>query len=378
MIQCEDNVQYLRIGTGGVLVNKTLWGANLIQNGLYKIDLELKQVKFVAEFPTKSENLGIFVHPVREKERLFFIPHDEDEEHLVSYDLEKEQFEKIDVKQGKMEKYGVGIVKEGIVYLFPAKGERIVKVEVTEKKVFYQHKVIEDLKKFLGGKVNLMFWNHYLYGENVYLPIYEKNVVVGYNLHTEQYAFYQINDGSDIGFISCAGKGEQLYLLDCRGSIYSFNLLTKNTEKLLSLRDETLYPYISIHIYKNDEIWLVPCEKDEIVIYNITTREINFQNITLEAYRVCKDENTEAVKNGYKFSQVFCEDNMLWLYPSATNLLISINMETRNMEGFPVLLPKERVSSLNNFLKKIDEKNEMDIEHSGCGKKIWGNVFVQL
>lgn len=371
LIKNEDNTKYLRIGRGGVLVNNTIWCSELKQNGLYKIDLNLKRVEYISEFPFDKLSYTPYKDPILDNQRLYFIPIGQDD--LLIYNMLNGEMEKVNIKNRKDERYGVGVMTDENVFLFPSRwNERIAIVKKNSKKVIYQYDLLKDIEKFLGEKIDSLFWNSYVYKGNIYLPMRERSVLVEYNCITRKYVFYWIDQTEDQGIINCEGRGHQLYLLDNMGGVYVFDVNKKDAKKVFTMKDGTLCPYVSLHLFKNDEIWLIPYTKNEIVIYSIKTKVKMIQNIVVEGYRICDNEYSISVRNRYKFSKVFRQDDILWLYPNATNLLIRVDMNTREQQGFPVLLPQDRVALLDNFLNNVNKKNNKQIDN--CGKGIWKNI----
>lgn len=372
MIKIESGTRYLRISCGELLEDNIIWCSQVKQNVLYKINLDCQKIEYVCDFPIDEVTYTSFSNTIYEEGLLYFIPFAQ--EYFVIYHLSSGKMDKINVKNGKKEKYGVGAIVNECIFLFPFEWNgRIAMIDKENQEVHYQYNLFGDLEKFLNGKIHHLFGSSYLYKETLYFPIIERSVLVEYHCNTREYGFYWIDQVEDKGFLDCEGKGEQLYLLDNMGTVFVFDIKTKDVKKIFGTKEDMLYPYLSLHVFGDDEIWLVPWAKNEIVIYNTSTRKITFQNIVTENYKIGEGEHSQDVKNGYKFRRVFRKEDILWLYPDETNLLVRVDMKTREQEGISIMLPQEYIISLNNLLDcvAIDRKVEMS---ANLGVDIWKEI----
>lgn len=351
----EGKTQRLKIYENGIKIGSELWVSRCPGNGLYKVDLEKKVISFIDRFPEK-QNGKLFSDVFYDSAtNLFFAPLMA--EKLAIYNMEKNGVYSIECKQAPEIRYSFGIEDSGYIYLFPQSVGDIVKMRIVDSKIEYMHNLVSYLAERFPCEVQ-NFYAHYLYKGRLYLPLTENSVLVEYDYINDEFEIYSIDVIDNIGIYNCIGIDEELYLLDRYGGVYYFNIETKEMERIVSFKDETLLPYSFIVVY-NDEIWLIPYVKDKIIIYNMITKKSLYLDII-------PDEKKEK-----RYKKIFYDNETIWLYPNETESLIEIDMKTRKMQGYKLSFD----NTLQDFIEKlpsIEKKGKMHIN----GEKIYQAIMI--
>ncbi|MCM1231273.1 MAG: hypothetical protein NC489_14225 [Ruminococcus flavefaciens] len=369
-----EKYKWLCIGQAGVIVDKCLWGSDANENGLYKIDLQSLKINFVNEFPVECESL-CFSCVLEKDKKLYFVPYHASE--LVIYDIKTDMFEKIEIKNHTEEKYIIGLFGGEVLYLFPDVGERIAKIDIRDNIVTYDYEVINEVKEKCCMEGKEFFNCGYEKNGVFYLPLWEDNVLVSYDWRNMIINYYDLSFHENSGFYTYAIRDEEILLLSRYGCVYSFNTLTeeKNIIYIPTDKRKTKDGYCDIALFKN-EIWLIPFLKEEILIYDIYTKQQTVLNEYPETYSVCETTSVDNV--AAKFSKAFISEGKLWLCPWRTNLLISIDLDTKVMKGISALKPDCKQYRLKEYIKFLQQQERIrKYEEAGkieFGSKIWNKL----
>lgn len=355
----EMGMRHLNIAGCGARVGNILWASELERNGLYKIDLQSKCTQFVDKFPI-AECRKPFYDVIYENGELIFIPFRADV--LLIYNIKREEFRSIVIKSSEEEKFTVGILEEGIVYLFPYRGNRIAKVDLVQGKVTYENRIIRCIKKNLA--IEELFSFGRIYKKEIYLTLRDRNIIIKYDIEGNAYESYDFGGQEFIEVTGCIIVDRMLYLIDSQGILYIFNLVTKSYSEMSLLGDGTINPFGDIVNYRN-ELWFIPYNSRSVAVYDIQKKVIS--HIDISKYINVPKETVNL------FSKAFADSEKVIMYPRNADVIVMINLRTRRVEteSCIIQIPFERNPTLGGFINEIYVETGIPERREMCGNIIW-------
>ncbi len=258
-------------------------------NGLFMADLRDGKAEFLATFP-KEPRLQARLHSVaiNYKNEIIFLP--DLSNYITIYNIEKKDF--INIKypienRNELTQYCpkivAGILIDSCVYAFSSRDPCIISYNFETKKLRFYNEWFEKFKMYGYEKSKSFFCRDIVrLGDSILARTYQNNVIVDYNMKTEEISFHRVDIQTSI---ILWGDVDKIWLIKGDGtSVYKWN----NQEGLIETaeignvleRDEKAY---QCSIKMGDEIWLFPFFGDSIAIMDAQSKE------TKKIFTICSD-----------------------------------------------------------------------------------------
>ena len=257
-----------------------LWFVAGNYNSLYEMDMNSGKVNLLGRIPNEDGiSLSLYANMFKVGDNIWMIPSRAKE--IAKYNLIEKKFSKIKLKEGegsKTEKFYSAHLYENKIYMIPWNFEGIVCLNLEDESI----RIDDSFINYLNEKYNYDSNTAYvrkscMVGEKIYMPIYETDIVIEYNVKNKLFKEYCLNN-KNIKVSSIVHDGYKFWLIPrLSGMIVSWN--------------------------KND---------NEVKVYNKYPSD--FENINL-----------------FRFS--YYKDGHVWLFPELGNMIIRLDINTGEMEG---------------------------------------------
>lgn len=175
-----------------VQVDDKIWFASGNYNGLYCYDIAGKRTDYIADFPEEFFNVEqLFFKTRRYKDNLIFIPMLAGAVHI--FNLTSKFFSRIEIPLSGTTLFADGRIFGRYLYLFGCNYYGILKVNLDSRRIETTNGAPEQIGKKIGmDKGNPLFGlQSVAVGNKVYLPSWQSNHLVEYDMEKESYRFYE-------------------------------------------------------------------------------------------------------------------------------------------------------------------------------------------
>ena len=257
-----------------------LWFVAGNYNGLYKMDISSGKVEYIGRVPDEDViSNSLYANIFKIRDDIWMIPSRAKE--IARYNLKENKFHKIKLsnfKISKTAKFNSAHVYKNKIYMIPWNFEGIVCLDLDNESVTVDSRFIKLLEEKYGYKEKMSYVHKScLVDKYIYMPIYNTNIIIEYNLMTKKIKDYQIGDES-LKF----------------GSI----------------------------VYDGNNFWLIPRTNGPIVSWDKKNNKFSVYNKYPKGF---------SCTNLFRFAHY--TDGNVWLFPEMGNMIIKLDVKTGSMEG---------------------------------------------
>lgn len=356
-----------------------VWGTALEFNGLFRIDPETYEIKYMGWFPNENpEGYRLFYGIAECGGKLYFCPYNA--KHIGVYNKVSAEFSTLYLKKDikDMEKKFCGILTfEKFIYLHGGRANTIVQLNTQTNKLIYIEDWVKEIIKHQEAHFKYHILSGGIYNSNLYCPAPGTGGILRINLIDLSYEFISyVSDNTDC-FADIISQDDMLWLRpDGDGFIASFNPHTRIVDKIAKINSSSSFCQINEYIY-----YFSITEK---IFYRIHTESKKMDKIPVNEgiYSVCPVGDkifmvTYLTGELYVFDTVSMEIRKVEMVLKENGFLNQNDMKILGgireynqyaLESGFVNLGK----ILEGNLKNKKQKSNADI--SNCGNKIHLNV----
>jgi len=333
-----------------------IWFCNLYYPALFKMNLSTGEISLEKILPRYTyRNYAQYGLIVSIEGQLIIAPLRAG--NILFYDIEKKELNEIPLE---IEKYSYGIdstnlfwssaVYDENIFLFPGHFRAIVKIDVKTKKITYISRWFDELKDEIFHERRLIFSKCYSNdGENYYLPSFQSNIVLKFNLRLLNYEVIRTNIPEER--LSGIVVDEQYYWITSTMSNILYRI-DKYSMKIKSIEvtgiDNSERKGLNAIIPYKDLFYLLPCYIGNIVAYN-KADETCTQSLIMPKQAV--DDMKQYI---YELESIlYCQkvENHMYLYSYLVGKLYDYNMDNNVFEVTEIKVNKyEEYCYIKNVL----------------------------
>ncbi len=331
------NDLYLNI-YGSVIYKNFMWGVREEEYELFKIDIRTGEVFFVKSFKEISRTgENRFINSIVEYNgKLILIPGTSRK--FVTFDVDSGETNFYDYQGNDVEydsmmfnRYNVYARYGEKLYLFPGKGKDILCLHMDTMDMEYiSAPILEYIEKY--GDYRLLFVSSYHYNENVWLPCFEKNMILKMNLKSLEYEWIQVNaKGENEGYISCTGNQETIFLAANNRELLKYDISTREITP-----SSNMDGLGAIFSYEN-KIWIIPKDSRDIELYDFESNQLKkYADIDGLSFQINLDKNV--------YTRMIENEKDLYIVPRFMNGLIRIDYLTGNVSLIKFQFPSTELN----------------------------------
>lgn len=330
------------------------WISNIRFNGLFVIDDNTNQVKFVGRFPCyREDEFAIHSLAAQCNNKLYFFP--QRGKSIDIYDLNTHKFYSESIEPWSDMPIGIvaGIIQEQEKFwIFPRHAGGDVLLYSTESSKFIDSYKLEKATKIVENSPKKVLSFTICKVENeVCLPLYGTNTICFTNLKEKKERIVELEDVSELQFMSYDGNYAWLAENDNVIKWDINNDTLKRFDHVLSSANTLLHKTeISDLVCKDGGVWIIPRWYDKIVF--IDSGDI-VHEISLDDVKA--GEVDDIIKSWKTFGRAILHKHELVIPPVALNREIIIDFEHKKVSGR--LLEAEEQSVAKSTIK-MDRSNQ--------------------
>lgn len=255
-----------------VKVEDEIWFCDIYRNRLVKMDLQMRNIKTVVPLGKRQLKMSygsIFNY----KDRIVLIPRNAD--NILIYNLHGNDITEIPLRENS-EVIGrpwfiKAIAYQDNIYLFPARFGAVVKLNMETLTVTYLDEIIQIAKNYKSDKKGIYFNCIAMVEHYCFMPLYETNVMVRFDLQTEYYDFIEYDDVNH-RILSAFGEKNKIWLAGFEKGVLEYDLNKGTLEKHVDFGNlKELEEGISDILNLTDKILVFPMNESRILLYEKRT-----------------------------------------------------------------------------------------------------------
>lgn len=254
----------------GCLNGNVFWYFSMQFNGLFCIDLETHQKKFLGSVPYEElyqERLYGSIQYFNEK--IYLVPFSAN--YFSIYDLKEKTFNKLNIEAPKRYvefynskyKWQNSILVDDRLYMFGLTHSAIVKMDLNTLKTEYIYDWIDEYEKtelLVEDDLPAFFFEKYMAfdGNMIMIPIGVSNMIMSYDVRKDIYEFWKLGENED-RFYNIAKIKNNICLIhkNSKKGILVYDRERKKTRSLKIEGCEDLYAGINLISWK-DKLLIIP------------------------------------------------------------------------------------------------------------------------
>ena len=409
-VQCEhkiripERMKYLQFSYG-IMHNNELWFPADNYNGLYKMDMDTKKIEFIADFDKDGTNLKkLYYRMFLHNDNLYLIPNRADS--IAIYHMKRKEMEYIPLEFGEASDhiFYSAVQYENYIYVFPARGDAIVRLDLRDNTVEYFSDCCQDIKK--DGTYLGLFGGAYQTANKYWITTPNVNCIIEFDLSNGLYQKHYLRE-SIHGTSDITGDDKYLYVLNFAGEVWQIDRETLEETLIWRYQGEhTIGAYNSI-VYANHNVWLMPARENKMLKIDVRKQNAVEEKEFPDIYTMYSGKDMISKTGGY-----LVHDNKIIIYPASSKTMLTYDIV--NDSWSDISLPVNRTCMINYaehencFLKKaniysehwtetekflnyvvsdiemgIAERKEFFVQQQlnadgTCGEKIWQYIFRVL
>lgn len=352
-----------------------LWGTAREFNGLFRIDPDTYEIKYMGRFPNeKAEEYRLFIDIAEYGGRLYFCPYNA--ENIAVYDKKTLQFHNISLRKDMKEtdkKFGTILSHGKYMYLRGSKIHAIAQINTETDEVVYIENWREELGKRQIGNSESLIRSGCICGNDLYCLSYKGNGILHTCLRDLSYEYIPLDYNGEHFFSEIMSADRKLWLLSQReGSILCMDADTLAFTKNFSITNVNKCCVINEYIY---------C---------FPSSEPYFYRINMQS----KETDTFAVDN--KIYSVGIIENRIYMTTYISGELYVFDVNTLEMRKTAIFLDEESILWMNNAkllepnkkgnqyaresgfinlrnlcgMDKADNNKQLMLKNDSCGERI--------
>ena len=284
-----------------VVVEGTMYISAGNYNGLYTVDLNNGELRFVGKF-LQEGNFDIQLFNVMEYEqKLIFVP--EYSREIAAYDIDLKQIEEIPMRNllnTDPSTISTATIIDHKLYMFPAKARSIIIYDLRNKKITDVLNLAEKyIDFFKADYISLGATDsNYVYEDKIYVTCWQYSALMSLDINSKKITFYPIL-GQEEGFCALCGQGRMVYALNRNGRLIKWNAVSQETvESAVVIPEEERTEYYRKLLIIDDYIYAVSHSFIlRVVKVNLNTLKVE-ENLTEKFSGLCKDCPEEIIYFG--------------------------------------------------------------------------------
>lgn len=267
-----------------VFYNDDMFFSTAQFNGLFKVNMHERKVKFINTFPNdlRTER-RLHSAAVRYKDEILFWP--DLSHHITLYNIINNNFYSFDYPLKISEEYmtlcplvSTGLLIGACAYAFGSRYPCIIRYNFETRQLKVYDEWVEDFKKY-GFKENTSFFrlNICQTGSSIFASTFHNNVLVEFDIKTEKVIFHQMKN--HIQGILQSNK-DMIWLLTEKGTLDVWNK-RDNSFETIDLGSDLKEMGKNLHCCANmpKEIWLFPYLYGSILVINKKDNKVKAKNL---------------------------------------------------------------------------------------------------
>lgn len=338
-----------------------VWGTAREFNGLFRINPETYEVKYMGQFPDENpEGYRLFYGIAEYGGKLYFCPHNA--KYIGVYDKVSKQFSSValkeDIKDREKKFCGISVFGK-FIYLYGGRANTIVQLDTESNRIIYIEDWIKEIVKHQEDYFDYHILSGYIHNGSLYCPGSGTKGILRISLIDLSYEFISYASDSADCFADIINQDETLWLRpDGSGFISKLDLRTRILEKMGKINESSSVCKINGDIYyfsmtepyfykiniKSEEMVKIPAEEgiysvcpagDEILMTTYLTGNLYvFDTVSMETLKVemTLKENDFLKQNDWEILRGIREYNQYVLESGYVNLkkILEGNLKNKN------------------------------------------------
>lgn len=309
---------------GGVVLENKIWCTHTVDSCIYTIDINTAEIDYVDRIVENKTGKRHFFGIVENANRLYLMPGILNLFAEYNPHTKEKKLYPYDNKKASNGFYGSTVIHGQQLYMFPLREKCILRFNMqTGKQSFIELPEVAQEDKIEFNKKGYFTKRNIIYNGQVILPCAYQNKILFFDLETERCTWKQINSNSK-GFIDITKQGDEVFLLSQDMELYRSNIvLSGEIEKVMKLQEKYLF-LIAAH----NRCLLIPAYSSEIAVLNTADKKITYleypENIRFEMSLINRGLNN--------YTDIIESEDKMFLVPKVSNMLLSIDKSTGNIE----------------------------------------------
>lgn len=232
---------------------KYVWGTATEFNGLFRIDPETYETKYMGQFPNENpEGYRLFCDIAECDGKLYFCPYNA--KYIAVYDKMSDKFYSIQLREDFRNidrKFGSILVYRKYIYLQGSRAHTIAQLDTKTNEIIYIDNWIAELKeKQLGDFEYFLRKEGCVHNDDLFYLCEGAHVLLRVRLCDLEYEFIPIEHTAEGSFAGIISTDRDLWLLpDTNDYISFFDLSNRELTELLKMKDVIAFCKIEKYIY---------------------------------------------------------------------------------------------------------------------------------
>lgn len=344
-----------------VKIDGKIWFYDLYNDAVASLDLETGETCVESFLPVSAEDdshwrygcIGLY------RDKLILSPRNEKK--ILIYDMKKKSFKEILFDISKFENEEIrnlfaGVVIEGdMAYFLPGRYSSIIKLNLVTYELTYLDGWYSYAEPIISDTSKVLFTNVCQTGTDIYLPFWQGNKVLYFNLKNESCQWIHIAaEGFEAADV--AAEGDTIWASDKnRPRIIKHNLATG--DEIVIEVDGNLTRFeggiYGLHLF-GKWLYVLPLAGDAIVrIGTESLRQERFMGVT--AKKIPELKQIDVINTNFICHRQ--EGNLLYLYSCLDAKIKAINLSTESAREYPAVLssPADYKRAKSHALKRSME-----------------------
>lgn len=350
------------------IAHNQIWFCNQYYSALFKLDIKEQKIYFESGLPCcNSMGANQFAALAWNNGKLIIAP-----QNAMSVLIYNPKYREIKSIPLDMERYAKGkkcnyffdaVSYKNKVFLFPGTFEAIVQVDVISEEITYITEWFSSIKNYIQDHKKIIFSiGNYQVEEKIYLPFWQGNVVMIFDMVSLQCSFHKMKC-EDFEFSSIIVKDENWWIsAKNRNEIIQYNAIENNVRLIqMNLLEGDIHSDNYVMLDIDDKLYLIPRNGNIIISYNIKTGElIRETEITMR----CGLEQLEYVYEHINY--ICCEKKGNWIvaYSNYTASIEIINLNTKEKMSIPAYLTEDM--DLRSIIKENQNIKNYNLRSMRC------------
>lgn len=318
-----------------------LWGTAREFNGLFRIDPDTYEIKYMGQFPgEKAEGYRLFWGIVECDGKLYFSPYNAKD--IAVYDKARGQYYKIPLREDIRrfdKKFGIIGVYEKCIYFRGNRVHAIIQLNTQNDKIIYIENWAKELQKCQQEHLEYLLRSGCIDRGEMYCLSYEGKGVVRVKLNDLSYEYISLKKDGDNSFSEIIGVDESLWFLP------------QGEENVLcyDFQDLTFKGFI-----KTDRVKNICRMKEYVYCFSLTGMCL---------YRIhIKSKEVAAFSLNKKIYSACFVENKIYMTTYSDGVLYVLDLMSLEMKKVDMLLEETQLQKLDD--KKIFEISRKALKYA--------------
>jgi hypothetical protein len=360
-----------------VFDGKFIWFSAIDHNGLYRMDINLKNIEYMGSFPREpQEGMRLFFACTKSDNNLIFAPFNAD--NIAIYDIKTGGFSSVSTRErvnpeDKVEKYNGIVSYKDKIFMLPCYYPSIDSYSVDKQALKTGYSWMGESSKQYKA-ISDLYYRRYLISEERYLiiPLCNMNAVLQYDMEEEKSLIFEVGE-SGYSYSGICYDGRYYWLSPRHDTpIVRWDKLNKNYtiyDKFPEEYENEKYSFID-SIYCAGYVWMFPLRSNMVLKINPNTGDID----CVSAF------NRYLIPNKRKFHWVRTDGIKIYAGALRNNAILTYNpLSNEITENYIIYKKNEKDNLIYNAYNNYERDGMEDgVSYYSEANKVYLNNFISF